>query len=72
MTLGADTNLPATNSQGAVVSPIYLAASSGHEDTVRELLSAGARLDVGISPLETARRRGHQAVLGLLEGAGEM
>ena len=66
---GGDPNLPARWSSGVLVSPLWLAAYWGEEETVRCLLAAGARVGLGEDPVEEARRRGHSGVVVMLEEA---
>ena len=56
-------------SGGVLVSPLWLAAFWGEEETVRCLLAAGARVGLGRDPVEVARSMGYSGVVELLEEA---
>ena len=56
------------------LSPLHLAAASGHAEVVEALLAAGAGIEVkekgGVTPLHCAAASGHVAVVEKLLAAG--
>ena len=68
---GADANLLLISGPGA---PLHVAAGSGHENIVRQLLSHGAYVDqlddCGCAPLHYAAQHGHTYVVECLIRAG--
>jgi ankyrin repeat protein len=66
---GADVN--AKGASGGHATALWAAAGKGYVEIAKDLLSAGARFDLGHSPLWNAAYRGKLELVGLLIEAGE-